>query len=82
MLIGIFEWLISPFAFPKTPALAPWLSFIVVLIGAYFLERAWNENKIQKGETTREEIRNNVEQMVKEAASYLITTYKGEQQNG
>jgi uncharacterized membrane protein len=57
LLIGIFEWIISPLAFPEIPTLAPWLSFIIFLIGLYFFERAWNENRIQKGEITREQIK-------------------------
>lgn len=43
--VGLFEWIISPLMFPELIALAPWLSFIVFLLGLYFFERAWNENK-------------------------------------
>jgi len=55
--VGLFEWIISPLIFPELIALASWLSFIVFLLGLYFFERAWNENKIHKGELTREEIK-------------------------
>ena len=57
VIIGVFEWIISPLVFPEIPALTPWISFIVFLIGIYFYERAWNERKIERGEKTREQIK-------------------------